>query len=73
VTGWEIHVDETIPAAATEQLSGVLEEMRSTLTNSSLRHRNEDPCKPFQESPLIAHQVPVAMARLGIEVALSAC
>ena len=38
-----------------------------------LRHRTEDPRKPFQESPLIARQVPVAMARPGFEPALSAC
>ena len=30
-TGWQIHVDETIPAAATEERNGVLHELRSTL------------------------------------------
>jgi hypothetical protein len=30
-TGWEIHVDETIPAAVTEGRNGVLHELRSTL------------------------------------------
>jgi hypothetical protein len=30
-TGWEIHVDETIPAAVTERRNGVLHELRSTL------------------------------------------
>ena len=30
-TGWEIHVDETIPAAVAEERNGVLHELRSTL------------------------------------------
>ena len=30
-TGWEIHVDETIPVAVTERRNGVLHELRSTL------------------------------------------
>ena len=30
-TGWQIHVDETIPAAVTEERNGVLHELRSTL------------------------------------------
>jgi hypothetical protein len=30
-TGWEIHVDETIPAAATEERNSAQHELRSTL------------------------------------------